>query len=227
MRCQVSFRGVCSPPEGALDLPSGPGSSVSHPSGALKGRRPRLGGGLCSLPQVATGFDVETVTAPPHGRGPLFASQRITSGTTSSGARRPRMGGGLCLLPQVASCVGFGKDSAPRGSRTRRAPGLFSATAQPPLRVRAQVSPPHASRLPQASGFFASERIANIQRPDIGAPLLAILPGPRAIQAPGLRLSAHGTRHVRAGRCVQGPERSPFDHRPSRLLRPASTSGGK
>ena len=93
MRPLVLFQGVY-PPR------SGPGSSVSHPSGALKGRRPRWGGGLCSLPKVATGFDVETGTAPPLGRGPLFASQRSYRNRLRVGHGAPACAGASFRFPR-------------------------------------------------------------------------------------------------------------------------------
>ena len=50
------FRGGIPPPRGGLSTPRGaPWVLCSHPSGARRRRRPRLCGGLCSLPQVASG----------------------------------------------------------------------------------------------------------------------------------------------------------------------------
>ena len=143
MRYPMGVQVGDNPPEGGpRPLPRPPGSSVSHPSGAQRGRRPRLGGGLFSLPQVATGIDVETGTAPPHGRGPLFASQRTLPEPSSSWARRPRMRGGLCSLPQAAAFADFGKDAAPPDSAPGKpqgfSPQLLSGHSAPRRMFRTQ-----------------------------------------------------------------------------------------
>ena len=171
MRPLVLFQGI-TPPGRA----PGPPSLTLQVRGR---RRPRLGGGLFSLPQVATGIDVETGTAPPHGRGPLFASQRSPPESTSSGTRRPRMRGGLFSLPQVATSVDFGKDMAPRHVAPGKPQGFSPQQAQLPRRAQAEDaqpdpgsrrtalidSAPHARCLQQASGLFFFDRAATIPRP--------------------------------------------------------------
>ena len=143
MRYPMVFgRGI--PPEGGpSSTPLGPPGPPSLTLQVRGRRRPRLGGGLFSLPQVATGIDVETGTAPPHGRGPLFASQRSPPESTSSGTRRPRMRGGLFSLPQVATSVDFGKDwrrvTLPPASLRAFHRSRLSCRAAPRLRTRSQI----------------------------------------------------------------------------------------
>ena len=77
------FREGDTPRGGPSSTPLGPPGPPSLTLQVRGRRRPRLGGGLFSLPQVATGIDVETGPAPPHGRGPLSASQGSLPESTS------------------------------------------------------------------------------------------------------------------------------------------------
>jgi hypothetical protein len=91
MRPLVLFQGITlpgwdpGPPSLTLQVrcrggaPAGAGASLHFPrsppdSTSRRARRPRLGGGLSLLPRGPTRVDLELDTAPPHARGPLFAS---------------------------------------------------------------------------------------------------------------------------------------------------------
>ena len=105
-------------PRGGLSTPRGaPWVLCSHPSGARRRRRPRLCGGLCSLPQVASGLRAvhgaacQVPPAKPQGFSPQGCS-------ASHSASRQRS-------PWALQCTRAQGRSSPRASVSARSAMLL------------------------------------------------------------------------------------------------------